>query len=217
MHGFGPEVVQRDNPLDHGCQRRRNPRIAHVGEMHLALHVQLVDRSVEGLFDLAGRTREIDQDPVGVDLVDAEAVRLEPSGNLIDILLRHAELLAEFVGSQPLVEIGRVLVVQRVDQLVELFFLLGRALQQEEHVLGIEVVRNRAAVILKVRLGPRVAGQPHRLGLVDLLRDPSAARQGCMNQVLNGRGDRSDDLLRVRDQHGCLGVRNIEAKGCNER
>ena len=95
--------------------------------------------------------------------------------------------------------------------------LVGRALQQEEHVLGIEVVRNRAAVILKVRLRARVVRQPHRLGLVDLLRDPSAARQGCMNQVLNGRGDRSDDLLRVRDQHGCLGVRNIEAKGCNER
>ena len=65
VHGVGLEVVEGENPRDHGRQRRRNLRIAHVGDMRLAVDLKLPDLGVEGLADLARRTREVDQHPVG--------------------------------------------------------------------------------------------------------------------------------------------------------
>ena len=103
---------------------------------------------MEGLTDLACRTREVDHNAAGVDLVDAKAMRLEPAGDGVDIVLRDSESLSKFLGGQPVVEIGRFLVVLLVDQFVKLPFLLGRALEKEQNVIDIEIVGDSAAIIL---------------------------------------------------------------------
>ena len=56
----------------------------------------------------------------------------------LNIFLVHSEPLAKFLGSQPFVEIGRLPVVELVDQLVERLFLLGRALEKEKYVVDRE-------------------------------------------------------------------------------
>ena len=98
VHGRRFEVIQGGNPLDDWRQRRRNLRIAHVGDMLLAVDVKLVDLCVEGLAELGRRTREVDQDLAGVDLVDGKAMRFEPSGDGADVFWRHSEPLSKFTG-----------------------------------------------------------------------------------------------------------------------
>ena len=53
----------------------------------------------------------------------------------VDILLRHAVLFAKFLGGQPLVEMGRLPVVERVDVLIKRLFLFRRALEKEQDVV----------------------------------------------------------------------------------
>ena len=66
--------------------------------MLLAVDVKLVDLCVEGLAELGRRTREVDQDLAGVDLVDGKAMRFEPSGDGADVFWRHSEPLSKFTG-----------------------------------------------------------------------------------------------------------------------
>ena len=54
---------------------------------------------------------------------------------------RHAELLAKLLGGQPFVELGRLPVVELVDQLVKRLFLLGRALEKEKNVVDVQAGR----------------------------------------------------------------------------
>ncbi len=143
----------------------------------LAVNVKLVDLSVEGFADLARRTRDVDQDAAGVDLVYAKSMRPKPVGDAIDIVLRDAESFPEFLCGQPLVEIGRFLIVLLGDQSVKLPFLLGRALEYEEDVIDIEFVGYSSTIILEIRFGTCAATEPHSLRVINLLRN--AVSDGC--------------------------------------
>ena len=144
--------------------------------MYLAVDIKLVDRSTEGCPQLARCAREVDHDAARINLVDAEAMRFEPVGDGLDIFLRHAEPLAKFLGRKPMMEIRRLAVVERVDKLINRSFLPGRTLQQQEHVIDVEGVGDRAAIEGGVRLRARIARQRYPLVLVNLLRNPRAIR-----------------------------------------
>ena len=77
-----------------------------------------------------------------------------------------------------MVEVSRFPVVEFANQLVKLLFSIGRALQQEEHVIDAKAVRDRAAIILAVRLRSRVAEQLHPIVFVDLLSDAIGSGRG---------------------------------------
>jgi len=170
--------------------------------MHLAVDIQLMHLGVEGLTQLARRTREVDQNSAEVDLVDAKAMRLEPVGDGVNIFLRHSKPLPKFSRGQPMVEIRRLPVVELVDQFVERLFLLGRALQQEEHVIDVEAVRDRPPIVLGVCLRARVVSKPHRLVIVNRLRDANRGtrstmfgRENCLRQQANARANMATNRI----------------------
>ena len=154
----------------------RNLRVGQIGDVGFAVDFNLV----EGVWK-ASRTEpaepgNVDHHAVGIDLVDGQAVVLKPAGDLVDIFLGDAEA-AEFLGRKPFVEVGRVAVVEFVDQLVEQLLLLRRALKLNENVIEERAVRDRAAVVRGVLcLRARVAGQLHHIAFVDRLRNARRRR-----------------------------------------
>ena len=85
-----------------------------------------------------------------------------------------------------MVKIGRVLIVEGVDQTLQLLLLLGGALEQEGHMLDTETVWNQTSVVRGIRLGTRVAPKRNQLRVIDGLRDAvgntrcrCGARRGC--------------------------------------
>src|ERR1700677_4756763 len=61
------------------------------------------------------------------------------------------------------------------DQLLYRAFPFRRAFEQENHVVDREIVRNRAPVVLSVRLAARISGQRHQLRGVNALADQLAS------------------------------------------
>src|ERR1700729_1018870 len=97
-----------------------------------------------------------------------------------------------------MVEIGRLPVVELVDQRDKLMFLLGRALEKEEHVLDGEALRDRAAIVHVVRLRASVARERQQIALINGPRD--AIRNGG-NRRLLGKGRQSQSGER-HSKHG---------------
>src|SRR5580704_4974947 len=110
---------------------------------------------------------------VGINMIDPKTLRLQPIGEGLDIVIRDSELLSNLFGGKPLVEIGGLLVVKRIDQLLERLFLLRRTLQLQKHVLDLVALRNRAPIVHAVRLRTGVARKRHQIALINGLRDAS--------------------------------------------
>src|SRR5271163_273004 len=55
VHRVWPEVVQRDDANDRGCERGGNPGIMHIAKVLLASYIQVMDLSLKGLAHLPGR------------------------------------------------------------------------------------------------------------------------------------------------------------------
>ncbi len=204
MHG--------DHPDHGGGERAGNLRIAHVGDVLLTAHFEVVDLGMEGFADFARRAGEVDHHAVGVNGIDGEAVRPKPACDGVDVLLRHTVLLSLFCRHDPVVEIGRALVGEAVDVLVELPLQLGRPLQLQQHVFHGEAVFHAAAVVFGVGFPPR-APDPDQLAFVDGLGDedglalaPSPTPHSwdalvCENQRQAGQGQGAEPRL---PSHGLL-------------
>ena len=65
-----------------------------------------MDFSSEGLVNLAGGAGEVDGDPVRIDLINDEALRLEPHGDGVDVALSQAEFFTKGRGREPLMVDG---------------------------------------------------------------------------------------------------------------
>ncbi len=165
------EVVHGDHPDHGGRERSGNLRIAHVGEVLLTADLQVVDLGVEGFADLPRRAGEVDHHAVGIDVNDGEAVRLKPNRDGVEVFLRQTVLLPLFCRQHPVVEVGRGLVGESVDELLKLLFQLGVAFQLKQHVRHGEVVRYQAAIVLVVGFGTRIAAQPDQVAFVNGLGD----------------------------------------------
>ena len=172
------EVVEGSKALDHRRQRRWNLRIAHVGDMRLAIDVKLHHLGAEGIRDLPSGAGEVDHHPVGINLVDAKPCdwsqlvtcwisssatpNLSPNSSGVS----HLWKLGEFRSLSSLISLSSACSCSR------------RALEEEEHVIDREGGRDRAAIVDGVRLRARVAGQRHIRAFVNLLRNPRPG--GCV-------------------------------------
>ena len=83
-------------------------------------------------------------------------------------------------------EIGRVRIVQQVDEMNQGRFRLGRALQQQLHVVEGQCVGNHSAIILGIGFGARIAGKFDRLAFVDGLDDEPS---GCLGRGIGCAAD----------------------------
>src|SRR5579863_1134648 len=95
--------------------------------MLLAVHLKSMDFSVEGLAYLTCRTREVDDQPVWVHGMYAKAVRPQPAGDGVNILLSQTVPRSQLLRRQPMMKVGGFQVVQSIDQLFQRLFQIGTA------------------------------------------------------------------------------------------
>ena len=123
------EVVQRHDAQDGRRQRRRDLRLAHIGDVPRALHVEIMNLRMKSRANLRRVSREVHQSQTGVDEVHLEAEGLEPSRYIIYVLLGYAEFLAELLRGKPFVEVWRLRIVKIINELLKFFLQFRRTLQ----------------------------------------------------------------------------------------
>jgi len=169
------EVVE----LDHADHRRRERgghlRNAHIGVVAVREHV---DFGVEGFTHLAGGAGEVDGAPAFGHRVHAEAVAGEPCADRVDVAARQAESLAELLGGQPFVIVGRAAVLLLLHEPVQRLLLRICAVEQQHHVVETQVVGGAAAVVLGRRVGMHIGREGREDVLIDRREDLRACRIG---------------------------------------
>ena len=183
VHRMRHEVVQRHHSDYRRRQRRGNPRVAHVGDVLLAVHLEIVNLGVEGLPHLPGRPGKVDH-VVGIDQVDGKAVRLEPSRDLRQVPLRQSVARCELLRGQPVMVVRRFGVLEFIEVFFERLLLLGRAPQLEPQMLHWKAVSDRAAIVGHRRFWTRIAHQCHQGALVYRLGDQRAGLRYRPNNLL---------------------------------
>src|SRR5262249_36993062 len=103
---------------DRGRKRRRNFRVAHIGNVLFTVDFEIVDLGTKGLAYLCGRPRKIDYRSTGIDHVDGETMGLKPIGNRAQVLVRQTEPVPEFRRIQPPVEVRRIRRVKLIKKLL---------------------------------------------------------------------------------------------------
>src|SRR5260370_27236786 len=126
---MGSKIVQRDDGGDDGSECGGNLRIADIANVLLAFNLEVVDFRFEGLANLGGGARKINEHAAGINHVDAETVFFFKQKTAYEIGFRQAETFAEFLRSQPMMKVGRTVGVEFIEELLEGLFLFGRALQ----------------------------------------------------------------------------------------
>ena len=91
------------------------------------------------------------------NVLDGEALLLEPCGERGDVTVRGAEVLPELGGGQPLVIHRRVAILQLIEEYSRRSLLLGRAPQHENHMLGGGAVSNGTLIKTSLRQRMNVA------------------------------------------------------------
>ncbi len=177
VHGRGPKIMQRDNAGNDGSECGGNSRIADIANVFLAFDLEIVNFRLETFADLRGGAGKIDEHPTGIDHVDAKTMRLQPSGNLVEVRLRQTEAFAKFLRGQPVMEVWRTFGVEFIDELLKGFFLFRRTLQLKEHVLHWEIFRHNAAIVREPGFGMGIARERDTIHFIDALRDPRASTQ----------------------------------------
>ena len=74
---------------------------------------------LEGLAHLGSRAGEINEHAARINHIDTEAVRFEPCAKGVKVRLRYTELFAKLQRGEPVMKIGRILVVEFVNKLLE--------------------------------------------------------------------------------------------------
>jgi hypothetical protein len=117
------EVVEGIDAGNNGLQDSWDLRVIDVGPVGLTAPRILMHFSVEGLADLTGGARKLDDCTAVGDNGDREAVGLKPVRNCLNVLIGGAELLAEFLRRKPFVVIRRGAVLLLAQKRVEGGFL----------------------------------------------------------------------------------------------
>ena len=169
VHGVRFEVVQGNDSGYHGRERRGNLRIAHVGNVLLAFHLQVMDLRLKRFAHLPCCSGKINHHPAGVDHIHPKSVRLQPARNCVQVLLRHSKSLSEFLRGNPAVEIRRSFRLQLIEERLKSLLLLGSALQLKQHVLHGQALASGTPIVLDSGFGMRIAPQRDPLSFINIL------------------------------------------------
>ena len=187
------EVVQRYHSDNGRRQRGRNLRIAHVGKVLHALHIQMMNFCVEGRSHFTRRPGKIDQQPVLIHHIDREPMRFQPSRDRVEILRRQPESLSVFLRGEPLMKVRRGRILKFINVLAELLLLFRRPLQLEQHVIHRKVVSDQPAIVLLVRLRPGVSREGDQLAFVHILRNQNRTAILGLRREADEEGKRSQN------------------------
>ena len=179
--GMWVEVVEGCDAEDDVRKGSGNLRVLHVCYVAVAVDVEVMNFSLEGFVDLASGTGEVDYEAALRDAVDLEAMIREPPRDFTDVCWIGAEFLAEFVGGEPVVEVGVAGLMHVVNQLLECGFTIGGPLELKEHVLHFETFVALAAIVEGIGLVADVAGQGDHPGFIDRSRDQGSCVEGRLS------------------------------------
>jgi hypothetical protein len=129
---------------------------------------QLMDFRAESAAHLLSGSRKIDDHAARVNHIDFEAVGSEPMRHLFQVFFRYAKSVSKFVRANPIVKVRGIRVVERVNELLDRFLLLGRAAQLQQHVLHGEVIFHLPTIVSLAGLGMSVAPQSDQIALIDV-------------------------------------------------
>ena len=199
VQGTGEEVVQRFDADDDRREGSGNLRVAHVADVRDALHDEVVNLGVKGGLDLGGRAAEADRHAIFCDFADRESLAGEPIGDGGNVGLGGAEVGAHLIGGEPLVVVGRVLVVLAGDEFFKGRLLGGIAAEDQDEVGHGEAGADGAAVVLRVGCGVRVALERDQAAVVNAVDDSDSGRKLLGGQ--DGGAKQCGGAEQCRDQN----------------
>ena len=149
--------MQRLRPKYNRVQRHGDLRIAHVGNVRLALHNQVVNLGMESCLHLRGPAAEPDRHAILRDFINRKPMASQPRGDRRNVGECGTKLLPHLLRFQPMMEIRRGRVILAGDKGVECFLLLRAALQYQHQARHAHGRAHRAAVVLFCRCRRRIA------------------------------------------------------------
>ena len=163
------EIVQRRDTRHHRRKRGRNFRIAVIGQVHSSFGRIVVHLQVKCSLDVRNGSVKLNVDAPFAHFMNLQAVILKPVGHRGNVGVGRTIEFAEFVGTQPMVEVGRRGVILPLVERGQRRLLLRAAFQHHNHALEELVGVNPAHVEFRPRHRMHIAGQPHPLCIVHLL------------------------------------------------
>ena len=134
-HWLGAEIVEGQEAADDGGEDGGDAGVGGVGDVGFAVNVIVMNLGVEGSGDLGGGAAEFEHEAVVGDGPEGESLGLEPGLDGLDVRVGDAELASELVGREPVVVLGRRLVLNVDEELVEGLLLLVAGLKKKDDAL----------------------------------------------------------------------------------
>ncbi len=153
-------------------------RIAHIRNVTLALHVEIMYLGVECSLHLRRIAAEVDREAILGYLVYGETVIEQPIRNRVDVGLRRAKLLPLFIGLQPVMIVRGSRIAEARSVGFGRSLLFGAAAQDEQHPRHLEIGFNRTAVEVGASLRAGVSFQNGKMVFIDPLGRCAASRAG---------------------------------------
>jgi hypothetical protein len=183
------EVMQAAYPANGRCESAWQRNLRGVRKVSLPIHDVVVNLSMEGLFRHIRGSTEPDRGAALRHRIHSETLRLEPRGNLVEVVLAHAKLCSELRSSEPLMVAGRRRILLRRQQSIQGRLLRGRPVEAYGHTLQLHGTGNRTLIILRPSHRMDRTGQRRYLARHDLLHDPVLCGSLCVTR-LAGDNDR---------------------------
>ena len=164
------DAVQTLDVLNDADEISGDQRIAVVGELDLTVDLIPVDVDVEGLLDLIYRAFRIDHQTIGIAGGNGESLTRKPVNNCLFILRRRREARVPLLGSEPLMEVRRILVLELLQEFLFLRHLrrsnVDRQAQFGGGIIGLERAWRYPTSPARGVLTARGCGRAVGIGLV---------------------------------------------------
>src|ERR1017187_5778296 len=166
---FQVEIAQSANSGHDTGERDRNRRRRNVREVLFPVDLEIVNLGLENTLDLGGGSAEDDKVAGAGDLANAEALGLEPGGELLNVVGAEAEAIGILLGREPLVVLRRTGILLLRQKLSDGLLLTRARHGEQRDVVELERRVDSALIVLRLSL-QRTA----RRNLDELTRDDGA-------------------------------------------
>src|ERR1700677_189951 len=127
--------------------------------MILAIHPVVVNLGAESALDLSGGAAENHGIAAATDALHDKTFRLEPGCELLNVVLREAEIIGILSRAQPLVIIVRSAILLLRKKQIQSLLLRRRGHRHQRHVTEFVGWRDWSLIVLRLRLGMETLGQ----------------------------------------------------------
>ncbi len=166
----GTKTVEGRDALHERRKRCGNLQLSCIGVLRCTVDGVLVDLSVKCGTQGSCGTGELDELPAFREPRDIESMRREPPGGSCKIRIVRPKLLAELLGSEPLMIAGRSERVSGLQELLQCSLPIRRTIEQEKHAARGKGVGDGPAIVPHPRQRVQATTQRDETRFVDGLR-----------------------------------------------